>query len=158
MVPPVARIATKGNHQILSNWLKRATSPLGPLRPFSAKAPSIGIAVATLQLIAIPSKGVQGVRRALRGNSSSREPRALIGAARCFGPAPSCSRFRSTSYVGDRPCGACAAMGQAAAPPRTRNELPSSFVDYLVGAEQDRWGYGKAQRLGGLEVHDHLKF
>ena len=32
------------------------------------------------------------------------------------------------------------------------------LFDDLVGAQQDRWGYGKAERLGGLAVHDHLKF
>ena len=25
-------------------------------------------------------------------------------------------------------------------------------------AQQNRWGYGKTERLGGLEVYDHLKF
>ena len=33
--------------------------------------------------------------------------------------------------------------------------LPS--LDYLVGAQQNRWGYGKTERLGGLEVHDHFE-
>src|SRR5215831_452256 len=28
----------------------------------------------------------------------------------------------------------------------------------LGGAQQNRWGYGKTERLGGLEVQDHLKF
>ena len=32
------------------------------------------------------------------------------------------------------------------------------LFDDLVGAQQNRWGYGKAERLGGLEVHDHLEF
>jgi hypothetical protein len=32
-----------------------------------------------------------------------------------------------------------------------------SFDD-LVGAQLNRRGYGKAKRLGGLEVHDHLEF
>ena len=31
-------------------------------------------------------------------------------------------------------------------------------LDHLVGAQQNRWGYGKTERLGGLAVHDHLKF
>ena len=30
-------------------------------------------------------------------------------------------------------------------------------VDHLVGAQQNRWGYGKAERRGGLAVHDHLE-
>src|SRR6516164_3032183 len=32
------------------------------------------------------------------------------------------------------------------------------LFDHLVGAQQDRRGYRKAERLGGLEVHDHLEF
>jgi Helix-turn-helix len=32
------------------------------------------------------------------------------------------------------------------------------LFDHLVGAQQNRWGYGKAERLGGLEVQDHLEF
>src|SRR6516225_1136986 len=32
------------------------------------------------------------------------------------------------------------------------------FVDHLGGAQHDRWGYGKPERLGGLAVQDHLKF
>src|SRR5215831_8632762 len=35
---------------------------------------------------------------------------------------------------------------------------PGAETRYLVGAEQNRWGDGKAERLGGLEVHDHLEF
>src|SRR5262245_32406897 len=30
--------------------------------------------------------------------------------------------------------------------------------DHLVGTQQNRWGYGETERLGGLEVDDHLKF
>src|SRR5262249_23954404 len=33
-----------------------------------------------------------------------------------------------------------------------------TLFDDLVGAQQNRWGYGKTERLGGLEVDDHLKF
>jgi hypothetical protein len=32
------------------------------------------------------------------------------------------------------------------------------FVDHLGCAQHYRWGYGKTERLGGLEVQDHLKF
>ena len=32
------------------------------------------------------------------------------------------------------------------------------LFDNLVGAKQDRWGYRKAKRLGGLKVYDHLEF
>ena len=35
---------------------------------------------------------------------------------------------------------------------------PTLLFDDLVGAQQNRWRYGKAKRLGGLEVHDHLEF
>src|SRR5215471_17486033 len=31
-------------------------------------------------------------------------------------------------------------------------------LDLLVGAQQNRWRYGQAKCLGGLEVHNHLKF
>ena len=33
----------------------------------------------------------------------------------------------------------------------------SRLFDDLVGAQHDRWGYGKTKRLGGLEVHGHLE-
>src|SRR5215470_11082368 len=32
------------------------------------------------------------------------------------------------------------------------------LLDHLVGAQQNRLRYRKAKRLGGLEVHGHLKF
>ena len=32
------------------------------------------------------------------------------------------------------------------------------LLDHLVGAQHDRRGYGKTERVGGLAVHDHLKF
>src|SRR6516162_3357406 len=35
---------------------------------------------------------------------------------------------------------------------------PLELFDHLGGAQQNRFGYGKAERLGGLEVHSHLKF
>jgi hypothetical protein len=31
-------------------------------------------------------------------------------------------------------------------------------IDHLVGAQQNRWRYRKAKRLGGLAVDDHLEF
>jgi len=31
------------------------------------------------------------------------------------------------------------------------------LCDHLIGAQHNRWGYGNAQRLGGLEVYDHLE-
>src|SRR5262249_22185458 len=33
----------------------------------------------------------------------------------------------------------------------------AALFDLLVSAQQNQWGYRKAERLGGLEVHDHLK-
>jgi hypothetical protein len=36
--------------------------------------------------------------------------------------------------------------------------MPPWSLDQLVGTQPNRWGYGKTERLGGLEVHDHLKF
>jgi len=34
----------------------------------------------------------------------------------------------------------------------------AALFDLLISAKQYRWGYGKTERLGGLEVHDHLEF
>src|SRR6516165_4520473 len=31
------------------------------------------------------------------------------------------------------------------------------LFDHLGGAQQNRWGYGKIERVGGLAVHDHLE-
>src|SRR6516162_6606596 len=36
-------------------------------------------------------------------------------------------------------------------------EAPAS-IDHLVGAQQNRWRYRKAQRLGGLAVDYHVEF
>jgi hypothetical protein len=30
------------------------------------------------------------------------------------------------------------------------------LLDHLIGAQQDRWGYGKTERLGGPEIHGKL--
>ena len=38
------------------------------------------------------------------------------------------------------------------------NRHNRQLFDDLVGAQHDRWGYGKTERFGGLEVHGHLKF
>ena len=38
------------------------------------------------------------------------------------------------------------------------NRHNQQLFDHLGGAQQNRWGYGKAKRLGGLEVQDHLVF
>jgi len=35
--------------------------------------------------------------------------------------------------------------------------MPSPSLDHLVGAQHDRWGYGKTERRGGLAVQDHFK-
>jgi hypothetical protein len=47
-------------------------------------------------------------------------------------------------------------------PPRADYTCPSrargASLDHLVGAQQNRWGYGKTERRGGLEVQDHLEF
>ena len=32
-----------------------------------------------------------------------------------------------------------------------------ALLDHLVSAQHYRWGYGKAERSGGLAVHDHLE-
>ena len=38
------------------------------------------------------------------------------------------------------------------------NRHNRQLFDDFVGAQQYRWGYGKAERLGGLAVHGHLVF
>ena len=43
-------------------------------------------------------------------------------------------------------------LGHAAA--RDQTEF---LLDHLVGAQQNRWGYLKTERRGGLAVHDHLE-
>ena len=45
-------------------------------------------------------------------------------------------------------------MSQLSAINRHKRQL----FNLLVGAQQNRWGYGKTERLGGLAVQDHLKF
>ena len=37
------------------------------------------------------------------------------------------------------------------------NRHNRQLFDLLVGAQQDRWGYCKAERHGGPAVHDHLE-
>ena len=32
------------------------------------------------------------------------------------------------------------------------------LCDHLIGAQHNRWGYGKTECRGGLEVHHHLEF
>ena len=34
--------------------------------------------------------------------------------------------------------------------------MSSPLLDDLGCAQHNRWGYGKTERLGGLEVHGHL--
>ena len=41
--------------------------------------------------------------------------------------------------------------------PGRHNSLARGLFDHLVGAKQNRRGYRKAKRPGGLEVHDHLE-
>src|SRR6516225_5919043 len=36
--------------------------------------------------------------------------------------------------------------------------MSAASLDYLVGAQQNRLRHSEAERLSGLEVHDHLKF
>jgi hypothetical protein len=35
---------------------------------------------------------------------------------------------------------------------------PVASFNQFVGAQQNRWGYRKTERLGGLTIHDHLEF
>src|SRR6516225_8632597 len=54
-----------------------------------------------------------------------------------------------------------ARVSDFAAPQRRKcsaiNRHNQQLFDDLGGAQQNRWGYLKAERLGGLVVHDHLK-
>ena len=38
-----------------------------------------------------------------------------------------------------------------------RSTAAACSVDHLIGAQQDRLRHSKAERLGSLEVHDHLE-
>jgi hypothetical protein len=38
------------------------------------------------------------------------------------------------------------------------NRHNQQLFDHVVGAQQNRWGYDKAERRGGLAVQDHLEF
>src|SRR6516162_4343135 len=42
-------------------------------------------------------------------------------------------------------------------PDRDLMRSGGASLDHLVGAQHYRWGYRKAERLGGLAVHDHLE-
>jgi hypothetical protein len=67
---------------------------------------------------------------------------------------PSGSRYRSTSYVGDRPCLSCAAISQTAAPPsRAMNSRRCSF-DHLVGLCEKRFGDRQPDCLCGYLLID----
>jgi hypothetical protein len=46
----------------------------------------------------------------------------------------------------------------SATPPFGPSDGARPLLDHLGGARPNRWGYRKAERLGGLEVHGHLKF
>src|SRR6516162_9468489 len=41
--------------------------------------------------------------------------------------------------------------------PQERQLASLHLLDHLVGAQQNRWRHGKAERVGGLAVHDHLE-
>src|SRR5215471_5209234 len=52
------------------------------------------------------------------------------------------------------PLGVCPPQRKALCAIKQHNQ---QLFDDLGGAQQYRWGYGKAERLGGLEVHGHLE-
>ena len=70
------------------------------------------------------------------------------------------------AYLSPRRAGGMSAMparvSDFAAPQRGRcsaiNRHNQQSFDQLVRAQHYRWGYRKAERLGGLEVDDHLVF
>src|SRR5215471_10620459 len=69
-------------------------------------------------------------------------------------------RIEARQTVGHVRCpriatGFCAVQQSEVSAINRRNQ---QLFDLLGGAQQNRWGYGKTERLGGLEVHDHLEF
>jgi hypothetical protein len=46
----------------------------------------------------------------------------------------------------------------SATPPFGRAPARAYLFDHLVSPQQNRWGYGKTERLGRLGVHSHLEF
>ena len=60
--------------------------------------------------------------------------------------------------TGNAGCCARAAIGQAAAPPRSVMSSRRLTFDHLVGAGEQRQRHGEAERLGGGEVDDPIKF
>ena len=63
-------------------------------------------------------------------------------------------RPAAAEMEGGRKHAAKGRLGQLSAINRHNQQL----FDLLVGAQQDRRGYGMTERLGGLEVHSHLEF
>ena len=45
----------------------------------------------------------------------------------------------------------------AEVPVRQLGAINRQLFDLLVGAQQNRWGYRKVERRGGLAVHEHLE-
>jgi hypothetical protein len=79
------------------------------------------------------------------------------------GPAP---QFETT-HVLSCPCltrsapttGSCAEMlDMSISGPLPPESRLLSLFDHLIGAQHYRWRYGKAERLGGLEVQHHFVF
>jgi hypothetical protein len=71
-----------------------------------------------------------------------------------FGPLPPRADYTCPSHgCPERRLGVVEAIGHAAA----RVVRGARLLDDLVGAQQNRRGYGKTERLGGLEVQHHLE-
>src|SRR5215831_13258278 len=51
----------------------------------------------------------------------------------------------------------CNGRGQLVGNPG-RPALGVALFNHLIGAQQYRWRYGKAERRGGLAIYDHLEF
>jgi hypothetical protein len=99
---------------------------------------------------------------------SSRAGAATTG--QCWGPTagrmiPVPTRpAHGVHAVRDHRCGRAAELeGAPAREPDRRamavlSQPAGTLLDHFVGGGQQRFRDGEAERLGGLEVHDHLKF
>ena len=84
-------------------------------------------------------------------------PSTELLATSVFGPLPPRADYTCPSRARpERRIGLVEAIGDSAVG-AMRGHAPALFDDF-VGAQHYRWGYGKAKRFSGLEVHGHLKF
>ena len=66
--------------------------------------------------------------------------------------------MRAESAYWGTPAAPRGALSRLSMLPLMTQQTQRRLFDHLVGAKQDRCRYGKTERLGGLEVEDHLVF